>query len=90
MGCEDKVVGNVRNSVIVEKKIRRYVMHGHPFDDPVCLKCKMLPICRGGCAKERIENKFEGRQNDLCSIYRCNDFEGLKWLLYNLYSLKRT
>jgi len=28
-----------------------------PFSDPKCLKCILLPVCCGGCRKERVEGK---------------------------------
>lgn len=42
------------------------------FDNPVCAKCKYLPICGGGCPLQRIENQFEGKHNDLCACYKVN------------------
>lgn len=49
------------------------------FDNPRCLKCKLLPICLGPCSRKTIEKK----QNPSCTILPCNmagaeiDFENI-------------
>ncbi len=54
------------------KLLNRHMYGADPFDDPVCAKCTYLPICGGGCPLQRIENKFEGKHNDLCTCYKGN------------------
>ncbi len=54
------------------KLLNRHMYGADPFDDPVCAKCKYLPICGGGCPLQRIENQFEGKHNDLCTCYKGN------------------
>lgn len=53
-----------------EKMLNRQLCGADPLDDPKCSKCRYLPICNGGCPIQRIENMFENKQNDCCSIYK--------------------
>ena len=55
---------------INRKLYNRHMYGADPLDDPICSKCKYLPICAGGCPIQRIENKFEGHHNDLCTYYK--------------------
>lgn len=55
---------------INEKVLNRQLYGADPLDDPICSQCKYLPICNGGCPIQRIENKFEGGHNSVCSYYK--------------------
>lgn len=48
----------------------RQLFGADPLEDPVCSKCRYLPICHGGCPMQRIENKFEGKKNCTCTFYK--------------------
>lgn len=48
----------------------RQLLGADPLEDPVCSSCKYLPVCHGGCPMQRIENKFEGKKNCLCTYYK--------------------
>lgn len=48
----------------------RQLLGADPLEDPVCSKCKYLPVCHGGCPMQRIENKFEGKKNCTCTFYK--------------------
>jgi len=52
------------------KILNRQLYGADPMDDPVCVKCKYLPICGGGCPIQRIQNKYEGGHNNVCTYYR--------------------
>lgn len=88
MGIPELEIGNIADNRLKEKKIRRYILHGHLFDDPICKNCKILPICYGGCPKLRVANKYEDGNFELCSIYKDNDYEGLKQLLFEYFKNK--
>jgi uncharacterized protein len=40
------------------------------LDDKTCSKCSYLPVCNGGCPIQRIENEFDGKNNDVCTYYK--------------------
>lgn len=90
MGNEKLAVGNLIERKLKEKEMRRYILHGHPFEDAKCKNCRIFPICYGGCPKRRLENIYRGGNNELCSMYKDNDYEGLKNLLFEFYKNKET
>ena len=50
--------------------LNRQLYGADPLYDPKCSKCKYLPLCSGGCPIQRIENEFEGKNNNLCCLYK--------------------
>lgn len=86
VGKEDKIIGYIGN-----KKngnycgLSNYMLYGHCYSDSKCKKCGFVPICSGGCPDKRIENKFNGGNYDLCSIYHEEDGQALNDLLYKFY-----
>lgn len=68
--------GKIKN--IDEKNLNRQLCGGDPLDDPVCSNCRFLPICNGGCPIQRLENIFENKHNDCCSIYKNNLMDVLR------------
>lgn len=87
IGHKDKIVGNIREDSFylgIGKKNRAYCYKYIGFDPtehPKCYKCKILPLCMGGCAMRRINH------NDLpqCVQYKYN----LKTTLINYAKLKQ-
>lgn len=62
---KDGILANIN-----EKILNRQLYGADTFEDPVCSKCKYLPICNGGCPIQRIQNKFEKAHNDCCTPYK--------------------
>lgn len=56
----------------------RHLYGADPLEDPVCSKCKYLPVCNGGCPIQRIENVFYGGKNNYCTLYKGKMEEFLK------------
>jgi uncharacterized protein len=58
-----------------------------PFD-PKCQECTFLPLCMGGCRKDRIEN---GATGSYCSLVPTNTSHALKSIAFGSFSevLKR-
>lgn len=54
MGIEESV-GNVKNGFSSQAEVSRYAkfVTANPFGDEECLRCKILPICKGGCRMAR-------------------------------------
>lgn len=44
------------------------------FTDEKCIRCFFLPICSGGCNKDRVANNEENGEFDLCSLYKDREF----------------
>lgn len=62
------------NSIVYNRQL----YGADPLEDPTCSACKYLPICNGGCPIQRIQNKFEGGKNCLCTFYKGRMDEFLK------------
>jgi uncharacterized protein len=54
MGKEE-TVGNVRYGFLSQAEVSRYArfVTANPFNDDECLRCKILPLCKGGCRMAR-------------------------------------
>lgn len=50
--------------------LNRQLYGADPLYDPKCSKCKYQPLCSGGCPIQKIENEFEGKNNNLCCLYK--------------------
>ena len=71
LGDESKVIGNVADNDFSNKElIRKYMLAANCFEDSLCKKCSILPICMGGCAYYRLKNLFENGNFDICSLYK--------------------
>ena len=53
-----------------EKIFNRHFCGADPIEDARCSKCAYLPICNGGCPIQRIDNLFDGADNDCCTLYK--------------------
>ena len=86
VGIKQREIGS-----IIDDKFRnftlykQYMLHGSFLDDKRCLDCTLLPICSGGCSRNRIENKFDGKKNNLCDHYILENSQSLKKQLYRYY-----
>lgn len=53
-------IGSLNSSVVINYNNKNFISKWYsqePFDDNVCLSCKLLPHCLGGCRKERMEGR---------------------------------
>lgn len=62
---EDGKLSNINQTIY-----NRHLYGADPLEDPICSKCKYLPVCNGGCPIQRIENVFEGGKNNCCTFYK--------------------
>ncbi len=78
LGNEKLIVGHLKSERIWEnyELLAKYTVGIDHYQDPQCKKCSYLPICHGGCPKRRLENKYEGKNNDCCTPFkeRLEDF----------------
>jgi uncharacterized protein len=59
MEPEDSI-GNVNSRNVINSKKNDFISKWYsqePFTDTVCMECKLLPLCLGGCRKQRLEGK---------------------------------
>lgn len=76
-----EIIGNKRHSIgrlnadgqlidINSKMLNRHLYGADPLYDTQCRRCKYLPICVGGCPIQRVENEFEGGNNNCCTYFK--------------------
>lgn len=71
MGNEKMVVGNISDKKLIRPDLyNQYIIDGQWTSDERCKKCFFLPICVGGCAWQRLRNKFHNGKYNFCSIYK--------------------
>ncbi len=82
VGDKTMVVGSVfDNKKLNPILFSRYMELGSPFSSERCMECSFLPICRGGCPKQRMKCETEDQFNQLCCVEILNDQEILKKVL---------
>ena len=78
LGNEKLIVGHLKSERIWEnyELLAKYTVGIDHYQDSQCRECAYLPICHGGCPKRRLENKYEGKNNDCCTPFkeRLEDF----------------
>lgn len=71
MGNEEMVVGNIADKELSRPDLyNRYMIDGTWTSDDNCRQCFFLPICSGGCAWQRLRNRFHGGGFNFCSIFK--------------------
>lgn len=74
IGNKEYAIGKLNSDGVIKdvnvKVLNRQLYGADTIDDPACMKCKYLPICNGGCPIQRIQNKFEGWNNNVCTYYK--------------------
>lgn len=50
--------------------LNRQLYGADPLSDSKCYKCRLLPLCYGGCPIQRLQNEFEGYHNEVCTPYK--------------------
>lgn len=72
LGDKNKVVGNINNPEVWSNYslMARYTIGIDHYSDPICRKCKYLPICRGGCPIQRYNNVYNRKHNDCCCPFK--------------------
>lgn len=87
VGIHDKVVGFIDGKpAVASDLLTRYMIRGSHILDPECENCPLLPVCSNDCAHDRLlayDNKFN--TEELCSLYKTNDYEGLNNVLLNYF-----
>lgn len=64
-------IGNIKNRSIDRSRLAQGMFAKDPFDDPECRRCKVLPLCGGGCPTDRLRHVVSsGKEPAYCSLYR--------------------
>lgn len=86
VGREDLIVGSLIDSDHYnDSLLSHYLLKGSKFASEECRKCGYLPICSGGCPKERISR--DSVKPNQCSLYSINEGRLLKTVLKNKLKL---
>ena len=73
IGDKDFKIGSVLKPDILNKEVLiKYITGVDQLEDDECRKCKILPICAGGCVKDRINKMENGRNTDYCHPMKNN------------------
>lgn len=81
LGKKEKIIGNIYSKELNIGLLSEYVLNSTKFSDNVCLKCGLFPVCDGGCAMQRVNNKVSMINNGICPI----NTEDLPKLLDSVY-----
>lgn len=82
VGDRNMVVGSVfENKCTNPELFSKYMEYGSPFSTKKCLDCGFLPICSGGCPKQRMMCKNINDVNQLCGVEILNNQEILRAIL---------
>lgn len=80
VGKEELIVDSiVKKNYGHEEVLADYLIRGSKFSNDECKYCGYLPICSGGCPKDRIHN--ENIKPHQCSLYSVNEGKLLKTIL---------
>lgn len=91
VGEKNCVIGNITDEKIQNNELfMQYLSTGSCFNDEKCLTCAILPICSGGCPNNRIQNKMNNKNFDICPIQQLDDNQGLKTFLRMHYQYRKT
>lgn len=70
IGKSNKCIGNVKHSESFNKNLYLKYFYSHPLYSSECRRCKVLPLCDGGCGLYRYNNDYENGCYKVCSSLR--------------------
>ncbi len=73
VGKKEMVIGSVHEEQFLTnpKLVTRYSIGTEPFNDSICMKCPVMPICGGGCVNKRLRSQQFGEEClEYCSPLR--------------------
>lgn len=84
VGDETKIVGKIGETASNMKLHLQYIAGVSQFEDEECLKCVLLPVCNGGCQRNRIKDNNK-KEKSSCMLAK----DHLEDFLYMHYLSKR-
>ena len=89
LGDRQKRVGSLREDWISLERIARAALEEDAFQNDECIKCKVFPICGGGCPLDRIAgSKNIKSKKDICSKYKYGLERMLPYVYESVYNNK--
>jgi uncharacterized protein len=67
-GLEDRKTGHVSTGMTNWKFVSEYMVNSDKFVDEKCLKCRIFPVCEGGCNRFRVEKNYLNIPYNICPI----------------------
>jgi uncharacterized protein len=80
-GLEDRKIGHVSTGITNWKFVSEYMVNSDKFVDEKCLKCRIFPICEGGCNRFRVDKNYLNIPYNVCPV----DENGLADYLQIIY-----
>ena len=81
IGIPERAIGDIETGIQKWDYVSEYTVSTDKFNDSKCLKCKIFPICEGGCNRFRLEYKEYGTAYNVCPI----DEDGLAQYIEIIY-----
>ena len=81
VGKKEKVIGSIYDDKYYNNLLPVYTVGSDMFSDLKCKKCKLLPLCDGGCVLRRYDLSHHGVLYDPCPVNE-DDYGELLELLY--------
>jgi len=90
LGNKTQIVGYIdKDNFTNYTLLSRYLAGPSPTDDEKCIKCKIFPICEGGCIWVRHKNLYENKKYDyLCNKKMDNFDEVFDTIILPFYFIK--
>ena len=90
MGEKNMIVGYIHNKKLTNAELfNQYMIDGRWTSDSECKSCFFLPICDGGCAWQRVRNKYYGGNYNFCCLYKENGIEQFLQIQYKRWKKKK-
>lgn len=70
VGNKEKIYGFIDGTIVNEALLLQYLLGADPFEDNKCVKCRLLPVCSGGCPYNRIVNLNKNTVQDACPLQK--------------------
>ncbi|MDR1169650.1 MAG: radical SAM protein [Prevotellaceae bacterium] len=67
-GLEDRKIGHISSGITNWKFVSEYMVNSDKFVDEKCLKCRVFPICEGGCNRFRVDKNYLNIPYNVCPI----------------------
>lgn len=72
VGNSNMIYGSLERGITNEKVLLDYYFGADPFEDKSCIKCKLLPVCSGGCPHTRLQAEKNGIKRAACPPIKNN------------------
>lgn len=86
IGDEKMIVGYLNQPKLTNPNLyNRYIIDGRWTSSNECRECFFLPICNGGCAWQRLRNKYYHGEYNFCDLYKGKGIDHILTTYYEIY-----